>query len=143
MPFNGPYPTVFSGNTAAMVISHTTFSSGVTNTGTIGAGGITVVSGAFLSGGGILDIGTVVGGIKVDSSSRIVASGATQNAIAVENTRMFGGGISNAGKLSVASNAIFVNGVSTFTGGIPTAARSRRVVRAFFSVTPQRSPAVS
>ena len=86
MPFNGPYPTVFSGNTAAMVISHTTFSSGVTNTGTIGAGGITVVSGAFLSGGGILDIGTVVGGIKVDSSSRIVASGATQNAIAVENT---------------------------------------------------------
>ncbi len=30
MPFKGPYPTVFSGHTTAMVISHTTFGSGVT-----------------------------------------------------------------------------------------------------------------
>ena len=75
MAFNWPYPTVFSGNTAAMVISHTTFSGGVTNTGTIGPGGISVISGAFLSGGGILDSGVIVGGIKVDSSSKIVANG--------------------------------------------------------------------
>jgi hypothetical protein len=34
------YPTVFGGNTAAMVISNTTFSGGVTNVGTIGTGGI-------------------------------------------------------------------------------------------------------
>jgi len=40
MAFTGPYPTVFGGNTPAMVISHTTFSGGVTNTGTIGSGGI-------------------------------------------------------------------------------------------------------
>jgi hypothetical protein len=117
--FKGPYPTVFSGHATAMVISATTFSSGVTNTGTIGPGGISVISGAFISGGGILDTGTVAGGIKVDSSSKIVASrGGAKNAIAVENTRSFGGGISNAGTLSAASSGVFVSSVSTFTGGI-------------------------
>jgi hypothetical protein len=40
LAFTGPYPTTFSGNTGAMVVSHTTFSGGVTNAGTIGAGGI-------------------------------------------------------------------------------------------------------
>jgi hypothetical protein len=35
MPFKGPYPTKFSGSTTEMVISHTTFSGGVTNAGTI------------------------------------------------------------------------------------------------------------
>jgi hypothetical protein len=120
MPFKGPYPTVFSGNTAAMVISHTTFSGGVTNTGTIGAGGISVVSRAFLSGGGIFDSGVIVGGIKVDSSSKIVANGGTTTAIAVENTNTFGGGISNAGLLSAAHHhdGILVGSVSTFSGGI-------------------------
>jgi hypothetical protein len=82
-----------------MVISHTTFSGGVTNAGTIGTGGISVISGAFLSGGGIFDSGVIVGGIKVDSSSKIVANGGTTTAIAVENTNTFGGGISNAGLL--------------------------------------------
>jgi hypothetical protein len=108
-----------------MVISHTTFSGGVTNTGTIGSGGISVVSGAFLSGGGILDTGTVVGGIKVDSRSRIVASGgSTQNAIAVENTTAFTGGISNAGLVSAAHDAILVGSTApnvqglVFSGGI-------------------------
>jgi hypothetical protein len=69
-----------------------TFSGGVTNTGTICPGGISVISGAFLSGGGILDSGVVSGGIKVDSNSRIVA-GSTQTAIAVKNVSMFAGGI--------------------------------------------------
>jgi hypothetical protein len=100
MAFKGPYPTVFSGNTSAMVISHTTFSGGVTNKGTIGPGGISVISGAFLSGGGILDSGVVSGGIKVDSSSRIVTSGVQIDAIAVENVSTFGGGISNAGAIT-------------------------------------------
>jgi hypothetical protein len=58
MAFKGPYPTVFSGHTSAMVISHTTFSGGVTNAGAIGPGGISVISSAFLSGGDILDSGT-------------------------------------------------------------------------------------
>jgi hypothetical protein len=119
MAFTGPYPTVFSGHTTAMVISATTFSSGVTNTGTIGPGGISVVSGAFLSGGGILDTGTIAGGIKVDSSSKIVASGGTtRTAIAVKNTPTFGGGISNAGLISATSDGILAASISIFSGGI-------------------------
>ena len=51
MAFTGPYPTKFSGHTNAMVISATTFSGGVTNAGTIGAGGVTVISSTFLTGG--------------------------------------------------------------------------------------------
>ena len=97
----------------------TTFSGGVTNTGTIGSGGISVVSGTFLSGGGILDSGIITGGIKVDGSSKIIASGGvTQTAIAVENTRTFGGGISNAGVLSASNSGIFIDNVTVFTGGI-------------------------
>ena len=119
MPFKGPYPTKFSGSTTAMVISHTTFSGGVTNAGTISSGGISVISGAFLSGGNIFDSGVIIGGIKVDASSRIVASGGTANtAITVANTATFGGGINNAGKLSAVFNGIFVSSVSVFTGGI-------------------------
>jgi hypothetical protein len=125
MAFTGPYPTIFSGHATAMVISHTTFSGGVTNTRTIDSKGISVVSGAFLSGGGILDTGTVVGGIKVDSSSKIVASGgSTQTAIAVENTTAFTGGISNAGLLSAVHDGILVGSTApnvqapVFSGGI-------------------------
>src|SRR5256885_8504729 len=76
LAFTGPYPTTFSGNTGAMVVSHTTFSGGVTNAGTIGAGGISVTSSTFLSGG-IVDIGAISGGIGIDSHSRILASGGT------------------------------------------------------------------
>jgi hypothetical protein len=119
MPFKGPYPTVFGGNTPAMLISHTTFSGDVTNTGTIGAGGISVISGAFLSGGGLFDSGVIVGGIKVDSGSKIVAAD-TENAIAVVNTETFGGGISNAGKITATHHhdGVLVGSVSTFSGGI-------------------------
>jgi hypothetical protein len=97
MPFKGPYPTKFSGSTTA----------------------ISVISGAFLSGGNIFDSGVIIGGIKVDASSRIVASGGTANtAITVANTATFGGGINNAGKLSAVFTGIFVSSVSVFTGGI-------------------------
>jgi hypothetical protein len=131
MPFTGPYPTVFAGNTPAMVISATTFSGGVTNTGTIGSGGISVVSGAFLSGGGILDSGIITGGVKVDSSSKIVATGAGgSTAIVIANTGSFGGGISNAGTLSATNSGIFVNDVSVFTGGI---INSGTIAARFFS----------
>ncbi len=73
--FTGPYPTVFSGVATAMVISHATFSSGVTNTGTISPHGIAVISSTLLSGG-IVDTGTVFGGISVDGHSRIVGTAA-------------------------------------------------------------------
>ena len=75
MAYEGPFPVVFGGYTTAMVISATTFAGDVINSGVIVPGGISVISGAFLSGGGISDPGLVVGGIKIDSSSRIVATG--------------------------------------------------------------------
>jgi hypothetical protein len=107
-----------------MVISHTTFSGGVTNVGTIGAGGISVISGAFLSGGGIFDSGIVSGDIKVDASSKIVASGGSiLTAIAVENTSTFGGGIRNAGLISAAQEGVLAWDVSTFTGGVTNSGR--------------------
>src|SRR5262249_6286258 len=90
------------------------FSGGVTNTGTIGPGGFSVISGAFISGGELLDTGTIAGGIRVDSSSRIVASGGN-NAIAVENTQTFGGGITNAGTIS-GHRAISISNVAIFGG---------------------------
>ena len=86
MAFTGPYPTKFSGHTSAMVISATNFSGGVTNAGTIGAGGVTVISSTFLTGGflnsnlisgaptGIAVLsGSTIHGAIVDSG-RIVAS---------------------------------------------------------------------
>jgi hypothetical protein len=63
-----PYPTTFSGNTDALVVSHTTFSGGVTNAGTIGPGGISVSSSTFLSGG-IVDTGVISPWILVLISS--------------------------------------------------------------------------
>ena len=82
MPFKGPYPTVFGGNTPAMVISATTFDGGVTNVGTIGSGGISVIDSTFLSGG-ILDTGVITGGINIDSRSRIVGSGMARRSSAI------------------------------------------------------------
>ena len=115
MAFIGPYPTTFSANTGAMVVSHTTFSGGVTNTGTIGAGGISVSSSTFLSGG-IVDTGVISGGIRVDGHSRILASSGT--AIAVINATTLGGGISNAGIISATGNGVLVSAVTAFAGGI-------------------------
>src|SRR4029077_16304102 len=97
LAFIGSLPPTFSPNPGAMVVSHTTFSGGVTNTGTIGAGGISVSSSTFLSGG-IVDTGVISGGIRVDGHSRILASSGT--AIAVINATTLGGGISNAGIIS-------------------------------------------
>ena len=115
LAFIGPYPTTFSGHTGAMVVSHTTFSGGVTNAGTIGTGGISVTSSTFLSGG-IVDTGVISGGIRVDGHSRMLASSGT--AIAVIDTTTLGGGISNAGILSASANAVLVSAVTAFAGGI-------------------------
>src|SRR5690348_6466263 len=73
MAFKGPYPTVFSGHTTAMVISATAFSGGVSNVGTIGPHGISVL-GATLLSGGIVDTGIISGGIRIDSHGKIVGS---------------------------------------------------------------------
>src|SRR6476659_365113 len=80
LAFTGPYPTTFSGNTGAMVVSHTAFSGGVTNAGTIGAGGISVTSSTFLSGG-FVDTGIISGAIRIDGHSTILAGGGTALAV--------------------------------------------------------------
>jgi hypothetical protein len=118
MAFTGPYPTKFSGHTSAMVISATNFSGGVTNAGTIGAGGVTVISSTFLTGGflnsnliagaptGIAVLsGSTVHGAIVDSG-RIVASHA---GILVSGGIVSSGiAIASHGTISVGSSAIVV-----------------------------------
>jgi len=94
MPYTGPFP--FTGSTNQILVSNTSLSGGVTNKGTVGAGGIVVVKSTLTSGGGVNE-GVVTGGINVDSQSKISATG---SAIAVLNTTTFGGGITNAGALS-------------------------------------------
>lgn len=97
MAFKGPYPTVFSGHTTGLLISATTFSGGVTNVGTIGPHGISVI-GATLQSGGIVDTGIISGGIKIDSHSKIVGSGGP--AISVHDTTTYSGGIVNSGAIA-------------------------------------------
>ena len=139
LTFTGPYPTTFSGNTAAMVVSHTAFSGGVTNAGTIGAGGISVSSSTFLSGG-IVDTGFISGGIRIDSHSKVLASGGT--GIALENTVTFGGGISNAGTISAGSHGVFISAVSAFAGGINNSGTvSARAAEGVYVDGPASSPA--
>jgi hypothetical protein len=123
MPYTGPFP--FTGVTSQILVSNTTFAGGVTNTGTVGAGGIVVVKSTLLSGG-IVNEGVVTGGINVDSQSKISATG---SAIAVLNTTTLGGGITNAGALSAGGIGIRVGGstgglteIPNFTGGLTTRA---------------------
>ena len=121
MPITGPYPGIFNTAASEMLVSHTTFSGSIINTGSIGTGGIVVISSTLLSGG-IIDTGVDAGGISVDSASRINAPNAT--AIAVTSTATFAGGITNAGALS-GGRGILVGAttgvhppVGTFSGGI-------------------------
>lgn len=90
MPFKGPYPTKFSGSTTA----------------------ISVISGAFLSGGNIFDSGVIIGGIKVDVTR-----------VNVFGDSSAGGGITNTGTISAAFNAIQLQSVATFAGAIVNGAR--------------------
>jgi hypothetical protein len=117
----GPYPGSFNTPASEMLVSHTTFPGSVTNTGVIGAGRIVVIHGTFQSGG-LTNTGTVIGGIHIDSSSKLLASGGT--AVAVEKTATFAGGISNAGALS-GRRGILVGAttsanphVGVFSGGV-------------------------
>jgi hypothetical protein len=114
MPFTSA-PGTFSGVTSKWLISHTTFSGNIVNQGVISAGGIVVSNSTFTSGS-LLDTGTVIGGIRIDSSSKILANGAT--AIAVSGTQTFGGGIRNAGTISAGNDAVHIIEVTTFSGGV-------------------------
>jgi len=127
-----PYPTTFSGNTDALVVSHTTFSGGLTNANTIGPGGISVSSSTFLSGG-IVDTGVISGGIRIDSHSRMVASSTT--AVAIENTTTFGDSISNAGTISGACTAFVISSVSAFALVASMHVRARNLLRCAEAMT--------
>ena len=109
-------PTGVTGTWTSAVINGQSFTGEVANYGTISPGGI-AVSGSTIHGT-ILDVGTVVGGITVDSASKIVNGSATGVAIAVENTSTFGGHISNAGTISGTRVAIEVDDGVCFSGGI-------------------------
>src|ERR1700730_1295302 len=109
-----------------MLISHTTFSGGVTNAGTIGPHGISVISSTFLSGG-IFDDGIIAGGINIDSHSRIVGSGVS--AVAIENPPTFGGGVTNNGTINTTKDGITAGSISLFSGGI----KNKGTISASFS----------
>jgi len=49
--YSGPFPHTNTGVTSEILVSGTSFSGGVTNAGTIGSGGIVVVSSTFLTAG--------------------------------------------------------------------------------------------
>jgi hypothetical protein len=116
MAFTGPYPTTFSGATNAMVISDTVFSGNVVNSGTIGAGGVSVISSTF-QGGSFIDDGAIAGGIRIDSDSEI---NGVFTALAVQNTSTFTGGITNSGIVARGGdNVISIDTLSLgFSGGL-------------------------
>ena len=132
MAFKGPYPTKFSGNTDAMVISATTFSGGVTNAGTIGPGGVTIISSTFLSGGFlnsnvISSTRTGIGIANATINGAIVDSGtisATSNlGILVSTGGVVSGGVAigSHGKIFAGKSAVAVEFTPTFGGGISNA----------------------
>jgi outer membrane autotransporter protein len=121
--YTGPFA---GGSTNAVALScinviNTSFTGNLVNTGTISPGGINLtnstITGAISDSGFVSSAGVIAGGINVDANSKIAAI--SRNAIQVDNTVTFGGGISNAGTISsVNARGIFANFVSTFTGGI-------------------------
>ena len=120
MAYTGPFPHKNTGTTAAITVSHTSFTGSVNNTGNIAPGGLAVVSGVINaktagSTTAILDSGYIAGGISVDASSFLFAS-----KYGIEVTgKTFAGGINNAGTINTTSTGILVTTPSTaFTGGI-------------------------
>ena len=87
-----------------MVISATTFSGGVTNAGTIGAGGVAVTSSTFLTGGFL--------------NSQLIS--AQQTGIGVLADSTIHGAIVDSGTISATGIGIFVNG-GIISGGIQVA----------------------
>jgi uncharacterized protein with beta-barrel porin domain len=109
----GPYPHTNTFNIACMIVS-SNVAGDIGNSGTISAGGITVLGSTIT--GHIFDSGIIAGGILLDGTSKLLV--ATGNAISITGSS-FGGGITNGGTISAgAGTAIAVNGTTTFGGGI-------------------------
>src|SRR5450756_915857 len=84
-----------SASTAAGVcVTNTSFTGNITNEGTISPLGIVFTNGTIT--GFIASTGAIVGGISLDSQSKITA---TNTAIAISGTT-FAGGITNSGSIS-------------------------------------------
>jgi hypothetical protein len=111
LAYTGPFPYTNAGTAVAIDVNNTSFTGNVSNTGVINPGGIAVTSSTI--DGGIYDSGFIGGGISVDSHSVLVS---TADGISVTGS-IFGGGLTNAGKITAADTGIYVGGVSDFAGG--------------------------
>jgi hypothetical protein len=133
MAFTGPYPTKFSGTASEMLISATTFSGGVTNAGTIGAGGVIVTSSTFQSGGflnsklisaGLIGIGvfadSTVNGAIVNKGTIIAFNSVAFCAGILVSRGVVSGGIAvgSAGAVLASGVPILVESAPLFAGGI-------------------------
>jgi uncharacterized protein with beta-barrel porin domain len=104
---------------AGFCVTNTSFSGSITNEGTISPSGVTFTNGTIT--GGITSTGTISGGISLDKTSKIAATG---TAITIGGTG-FSGGISNAGTISGTSGPAIVVGsalgfttLTSFSGNI-------------------------
>ena len=96
-----------------MVISATTFSGGVTNAGTIGAGGVTITSSTFLTGGFL--------------NSNLISGAPT--GIGVRSDSTIHGAISDSGRILATDFGILVSG-GIVSGGIQVAAAGKIAAKA-------------
>ena len=140
MAYTGPFPHNNTGSVSAIIVSGTSFSGNVGNTGKVAPGDTTgtgirvendsTINGAISNAGTIavpgdgiavagtasaIDNSDVVKGIVNAGAGTITASA---NGILVEDETKFAGGISNAGMISAGAVGILVGYVSTFAGGI-------------------------
>ena len=137
MAYTGPFPHANSGSVSAIIVSATSFTGNVGNTGKIAPGDATngagievdnnsTINGTIsndgaidVTGDGVVVTGAgsyVVKGIVNGAAGTIAAASAT--GILVEFAAKFAGGIDNAGSISAAGVAVEVQDVSTFAGGI-------------------------
>jgi len=140
MAYTGPFPHNNAGSISAIVVSGTSFTGNVGNTGKIAPGltggtGIRVekdstINGAISNAGTIDVVGdgiAITGSTSAHDNSYVIkgiSNGpagtitASSSGIVVDFETRFAGGIGNAGAISADANGIEVIGVSTFAGGI-------------------------
>ena len=124
MAYTGPYPIKLFFTTTAMVVSNTSFSGGITISGTTrrvaSLSKRPAPSTAALS---ITAAPSPAALLLPTARARSPGTGSTRTGIIIENTLSFGGGISNAGTISGSPTqgdliGMFVSSVTNFRGGI-------------------------
>lgn len=110
------YDNALAATVPGICVNNTSFTGNITNEGTISASGIAFTNGTM--SGYIASSGVIVGGILIDSASKIVT---TKLGIGVAGPS-FSGGISNAGAISAGNAAIVVgeilNGTGSYIGNV-------------------------